>query len=78
MHVLSLHSHQKQQQSVDDKKREKLSLRVPTKQNLRPDLKVSNDDDPLTPPTTGARFNPIPESDENFDKDSVEFQDFFC
>lgn len=77
MHVLSLHSHQKQQQSVDDKKREKLSPRVPTKQNLRPDLKVYNDDEPLTSPTTGARFNPIPESDENFDEDSAEFQGFF-
>ncbi|XP_023543204.1 uncharacterized protein LOC111803149 [Cucurbita pepo subsp. pepo] len=45
-------------------------------------LKVYNDDEPLMSPTSGARFNPIPESDENEDDDeqdgAVEFQGFFA
>ncbi|PRQ48362.1 putative chromatin regulator PHD family [Rosa chinensis] len=41
-------------------------------------LRVYNDDEPLMSPTSGARFNPIPESDENEDEnDAVEFQGFF-
>ncbi|RAL46639.1 unnamed protein product [Cuscuta campestris] len=36
-------------------------------------LKVYNDDEPLMSPTSGARFNPIPESDE----ENEEFQGFF-
>ncbi|XP_057971126.1 E3 ubiquitin-protein ligase WAV3 [Malania oleifera] len=43
------------------------------------DLKIYDDDEPLTSPTCGARFNPIPESDEN-DEDyggNQEFQGFF-
>ncbi|CAN4083102.1 unnamed protein product [Withania somnifera] len=46
----------------------------------RPILKVYNDDEPLTSPTSGARFNPIPESDEyDEENDNVveEFQGFF-
>ena len=46
----------------------------------RPILKVYNDDEPLMSPTSGARFNPIPESDE-YDEESdnvvEEFQGFF-
>ncbi|KAM3363331.1 E3 ubiquitin-protein ligase WAV3 isoform X1 [Capsicum galapagoense] len=46
----------------------------------RPILKVYNDDEPLMSPTSGARFNPIPESDEyDEEEDNVveEFQGFF-
>ncbi|XP_055806085.1 E3 ubiquitin-protein ligase WAV3-like isoform X2 [Solanum dulcamara] len=46
----------------------------------RPILKVYNDDEPLMSPTSGARFNPIPESDEyDEENDNVveEFQGFF-
>ncbi|XP_076903870.1 putative E3 ubiquitin-protein ligase EDA40 [Bidens hawaiensis] len=57
-----------------DKRRHKFS-----KQNsFKPDLKVYNDDEPIACLTPKARFNPIPESDENCDdEDSVsEFQGF--
>lgn len=43
-------------------------------------LKVYNDDEPLMSPTSGARFNPIPESDENDEENDNlvgEFQGFF-
>lgn len=42
-------------------------------------LRVYNDDEPLMSPTSGARFNPIPESDENEEDEngSAEFQGFF-
>ncbi|XP_027079160.2 E3 ubiquitin-protein ligase WAV3-like [Coffea arabica] len=47
----------------------------------QPVLKVYNDDEPLMSPTCGARFNPIPESDENGEEDSdnitEEFQGFY-
>ncbi|KAK4367900.1 hypothetical protein RND71_011692 [Anisodus tanguticus] len=50
-------------------------------QGIRPILKVYNDDEPLMSPTGGARFNPIPESDEydeeNDDNVVEEFQGFF-
>ncbi|KAF7829241.1 putative E3 ubiquitin-protein ligase EDA40 [Senna tora] len=42
-------------------------------------LKVYNDDEPLRSPTSVARFNPIPESDENEEdqeEESTEFQGF--
>ncbi|KAI3760993.1 hypothetical protein L1987_51398 [Smallanthus sonchifolius] len=58
---------------VVEKKKNKLK-----KQNLfQPDLKVYNDDEPLASLTPKARFNPIPESDESCDEDSIgEFQGF--
>ncbi|KAM0001927.1 putative transcription factor C2H2 family [Helianthus debilis subsp. tardiflorus] len=51
---------------------------ISKKQNLfQPDLKVYNDDERLTSLTPKSRFNPIPESDESCDEDSiVEFQRF--
>ncbi|KAI3785186.1 hypothetical protein L1987_44299 [Smallanthus sonchifolius] len=54
---------------------EKSKLR---KQNsFRSDLKVYNDDEPLASMTPKGSFNPIPESDENCDEDSIgEFQGF--
>ncbi|KAL2499520.1 Zinc finger (C3HC4-type RING finger) family protein [Abeliophyllum distichum] len=39
-------------------------------------LKVYNDDEPLSSPTSGARFNPIPESDET-EEENEEFPGFF-
>lgn len=39
-------------------------------------LKVYNDDEPLSSPTSGARFNPIPESDET-EEDNDDFPGFF-
>lgn len=46
------------------------------------DLSLYDDDEPLMSATTGARFNPIPESDENDDENEMEsgleeFQGFF-
>ncbi|KAI3777218.1 hypothetical protein L1987_47015 [Smallanthus sonchifolius] len=51
---------------------------VMKKQNsFMPDLRVYNDDEPLASLTPKARFNPIPESDESCDEDSIgEFQGF--
>ncbi|KAB1226134.1 hypothetical protein CJ030_MR1G023917 [Morella rubra] len=42
-------------------------------------LRVYNDDEPLMSPTCGARFNSIPESDENEEDENgaIEFQGFF-
>ncbi|KZV53893.1 hypothetical protein F511_00159 [Dorcoceras hygrometricum] len=40
-------------------------------------LKVYNDDEPLSSPTSGERFNPIPESDEYEDRNE-EFPGFFA
>lgn len=39
-------------------------------------FKVYNDDEPLSSPTSGSRFNPIPESDET-EEDNDEFPGFF-
>ncbi|EPS65336.1 hypothetical protein M569_09440 [Genlisea aurea] len=39
-------------------------------------LKVYNDDEPLSSPTSGSRFNPIPESDET-EEEIDEFPGFF-
>ncbi|CAK7347316.1 unnamed protein product [Dovyalis caffra] len=43
------------------------------------DSRTYDDDEPLLSPAAGARFNPIPEADENVDEDDegVEFQGFF-
>ncbi|XP_071693519.1 E3 ubiquitin-protein ligase WAVH1-like [Rutidosis leptorrhynchoides] len=70
---------QKKDQLVDEYEVEEITTRqklaaVVTK---RHDLKVYNDDEPLASLTPKARFNPIPESDENCDEDSIEeFQGF--
>ncbi|XP_050125223.1 probable E3 ubiquitin-protein ligase EDA40 [Malus sylvestris] len=39
-------------------------------------LRVYNDDEPLSSPTSGSRFNPIPEENDD-ENDAVEFQGFF-
>ncbi|KAK4426499.1 putative E3 ubiquitin-protein ligase EDA40 [Sesamum alatum] len=46
------------------------------KNDARCILKVYNDDEPLSSPTWGARFNPIPESDET-EEENEEFPGFF-
>ncbi|MFS8016870.1 putative chromatin regulator PHD family [Helianthus anomalus] len=59
--------------------REKLSTRIiddvdskehQNHQHKRPDFKVYNDDEPLAVLTPKSRFNPIPESDEDFQSES--------
>lgn len=83
--LLSIHPNNHRSPSlVDDKKREISARRDESndkKHYLRPDLKVYNDDEPLMSPTCVARFNPIPESDENEDEEIEssyqEFQGFF-
>lgn len=89
MPLLSVDNQDRKHQLVDDEKtREKLATRFiddvvgknesPKRQPIRTDLKVYNDDEPLASLTPKARFNPIPESDENCDEDSVgEFQGFY-
>ncbi|KAI3695547.1 hypothetical protein L1987_78544 [Smallanthus sonchifolius] len=57
----------------EENKREKLA-ESPIQQLKWPDFKVYNDDEPLACLTSKARFNSIPESDENCD---VEFQGFW-
>ncbi|XP_022872698.1 uncharacterized protein LOC111391685, partial [Olea europaea var. sylvestris] len=47
-----------------------------SKNDKRGVLKVYNDDEPLSSPTSGARFNPIPESDET-EEENDEFPGFF-
>ncbi|KAI3500252.1 hypothetical protein L1887_36070 [Cichorium endivia] len=45
--------------------------------SFRTDLKTYDDDEPLASLTPKARFNPIPESDENCEEDTIqEFQGF--
>ncbi|XP_048426581.1 probable E3 ubiquitin-protein ligase EDA40 [Pyrus x bretschneideri] len=39
-------------------------------------LRVYNDDEPLSSPTSGSRFNPIPEENDD-ENEAVEFQGFF-
>ncbi|GFP87521.1 hypothetical protein PHJA_000895800 [Phtheirospermum japonicum] len=48
-----------------------------SKNEKRTLLKVYNDDEPLSSPTSGARFNPIPESDET-EEENEEFPGFFA
>lgn len=58
---------------VVEKKNSKLSKQ----HSFKPDLKIYDDDEPLPSLTPKARFNPIPETDENCDEDSIEeFQGF--
>nr|XP_043608318.1 E3 ubiquitin-protein ligase WAV3-like [Erigeron canadensis] len=68
---------------IEDEEEEKRKVKLDTKsiddvvvgKHLL--LKVYNDDEPLVSLTPKARFNPIPESDENCDEDLVcEFQGF--
>ncbi|KAF5778780.1 putative chromatin regulator PHD family [Helianthus annuus] len=74
-------NHQKYKFVDEEMTREKLATRFvddvigrdesPKRNLLRSDLKVYNDDEPLASLTPKARFNPIPESDENCDEDCV-------
>lgn len=87
--LLSIHHHHHNNisSSLVDEKKNEISSRTDVKtdnhrkQYMRCDLKVYNDDEPLMSPTSVARFNPIPESDENEDEESEncyqEFQGFF-
>ncbi|XP_051126877.1 E3 ubiquitin-protein ligase WAV3-like [Andrographis paniculata] len=50
---------------------------IPRENDKRCVLKVYNDDEPLSSPTSGARFNPIPESDET-EEEYDEFPGFFA
>ncbi|XAR51441.1 hypothetical protein NMG60_11006073 [Bertholletia excelsa] len=78
--ILTIHNNQskeKQEPAVAGN----VKIKSERKQHSRPDLKVYNDDEPLTSPRSVARFNPIPESNENEDEDNVnaneeEFQGF--
>ncbi|KAK6128736.1 hypothetical protein DH2020_037519 [Rehmannia glutinosa] len=47
-----------------------------SKNDTRCLLKVYNDDEPILSPTSGGRFNPIPESDET-EEENEEFPGFF-
>lgn len=79
--LLAVHQDQKPE-IVEEKKKESLIKDINIKNERRQfapsDLKAYDDDEPLMSPTTGARFIPIPESDENEeDEANVEFQGFF-
>lgn len=91
MPLLSVnHQNQKHQfaEEEEEKIREKLATtmmedvlekksKLRKQHSFRPDLKIYDDDEPLASLTPKARFNPIPETDENCDEDSiVEFQGF--
>lgn len=85
MPLLSIHNVSTTNHKLEQEKKTEfssLSPRTPTskKANGKPILKAYNDDEPLMSPTSGARFNPIPESDENDEDDENmdgEFQGFF-
>ncbi|KAK6798263.1 hypothetical protein RDI58_005965 [Solanum bulbocastanum] len=87
--LLSIHDTQKPVKVEEKTIREvspspkaKRDVKFTTETNFqgRPILKVYNDDEPLMSPTSGARFNPIPESDEYDEENDYvveEFQGFF-
>lgn len=89
MPLLSVDEQNQKYQEEEERTREKLATRFfmddvvrnnesPKQQPLRSDLKVYNDDEPLTSLTPKARFIPIPESDETCDEESIdEFQGFY-
>ncbi|KAK7252471.1 hypothetical protein RIF29_36432 [Crotalaria pallida] len=65
--VLSIHSDKRQNKiTVVEEKNKDIKTRS---------LKVYNDDEPLMSPTSVARFNPIPESEDE-DDENTEFQGF--
>ncbi|CAA2978832.1 uncharacterized protein LOC111380423 [Olea europaea subsp. europaea] len=71
LHLLSTPQTDKQH----DHKRE-ITRDANSKNDKRGLFKVYNDDEPLASPTSGARFNPIPESDET-EEENEEFPGFF-
>ncbi|KAF8410663.1 hypothetical protein HHK36_003195 [Tetracentron sinense] len=83
--LLSIHENTQQPKTQEDEeeKTRVSSLRdVKTKQEQPSDSRVYDDDEPLLSPTAGARFNPIPETDENEedepDDEIEEFEGFFA
>ncbi|KAI3451858.1 hypothetical protein Pfo_008523 [Paulownia fortunei] len=76
MRLLSTDHHQKPLPHQAQKRGDALGRDSNTKNDKRCVLKVYNDDEPLSSPTSGARFNPIPESDET-EEETEEFPGFF-
>ncbi|KAK6125371.1 hypothetical protein DH2020_040888 [Rehmannia glutinosa] len=72
MHLLNINNSQ-QAQKRDDVFCRDSNSKINDKRCV---LKVYNDDEPLSSPTSGARFNPIPESDET-EEENEEFPGFF-
>ncbi|GAB4848835.1 hypothetical protein Ancab_003629 [Ancistrocladus abbreviatus] len=77
--LLSIQKQHTRPQNEHDRKSD---LKEPV--NSLDQLRVYNDDEPLMSPTSGARFNPIPELDENDNEEdneteigAEEFQGFF-
>ncbi|XP_028783924.1 E3 ubiquitin-protein ligase WAVH1-like [Neltuma alba] len=71
----SMHNDNNYQKSSEENRAHKVTRNVRTTKAL----KVYSDDEPLMSPTSVARFNPIPESDENdevSEEESIEFQGF--
>ena len=70
--VLSIHNDKEPKKAAEENKASIRDIRTRS-------LKVYNDDEPLMSPTSVARFNPIPESDENEEdneEETTEFQGF--
>ncbi|KAI3717064.1 hypothetical protein L1987_68397 [Smallanthus sonchifolius] len=74
MPLLSVSDRNRKDRLFDEENTREKLVESPIQQLIRPDLKVYNDDEPLACLTPKARFNPIPESDENCDE---EFQGFW-
>ncbi|KAF8404770.1 hypothetical protein HHK36_009659 [Tetracentron sinense] len=84
--LLAMHKNQQPLKEDDEMKKESSLRDVKIKQDQQQskpsDPRVYDDDEPLLSPTAGARFNPIPEADENGeeyepDDEIEEFQGFF-
>ncbi|KAK7282927.1 hypothetical protein RIF29_12051 [Crotalaria pallida] len=66
--------------NANEKRRTETNKHVEPPQHAPDSVRCYDDDEPLLSPTSGARFIPIPEADENGDEDEnddVEFQGFF-
>ncbi|KAL0450095.1 UNVERIFIED_CONTAM: putative E3 ubiquitin-protein ligase EDA40 [Sesamum latifolium] len=76
MHLFSDDHQQKPLHQQGQKRGDTPARDSNSKNDKRCVLKVYNDDEPLSSPTSGARFNPIPESDET-EEENEEFPGFF-